>query len=663
MEVAGRQAECPNCGGPIEWKLGTSAALVCPWCRFSVVRSDRDLRAIGKVADLVPTAPVMTVGDMGQLGERGFLVGGRLQLDHGQGPWDEWYVGFDGGSWGWLAKAQGRWYLTWPVQAQGLPTWEQMTPGNSGHLPGGGDAQWTATERGESTLVSAEGELPFPARPGERGRYVDLVAPGGGFATIDYGDGSEPPVMYVGQEIAHDQIQWREGGGAPRPKEMVDVARLRCPSCGGPVPILVPEETERAACPSCNGLLDFQQGTLQLLGQLDQPQVTPWIPLGTEGTLRGEKMLCIGLMERCTVVDGVTYAWREYLLHTERGYRWLLEDSGHLTLVRPINPADITVTGSGATYEGRTHKLFSTASTSVRFVIGEFYWKVQIGEQAQAADYIAPPYILSEERSSGEVQWSAGEYVEGAEVWSAFGLPGSPPKPYDVAPAQPNPVKVWPMAAIGLVFAVLLVGVFFLTKKEVPIQTFVDGPIQVPPEPEQAMVQAASQSTGRGLAAAPNPATSGPSVNVSYTPPFQVPQGVDALKVAMTSDLGHGWLGVAFALVNQTTGAMTQFTLEQDRFHAPTGARGAGETSTATVGNLQPGTYVLRVDPRWARKSSSIDANVAPAANLRISSTNASSDNTGCCCVAMFLILLPIPFVFARKRLFESRRWRNSNLV
>ena len=662
MEVAGRQAECPNCGGPIEWKLGTSGAAVCQWCRFSVVRTDRALEAIGKIADLVPTAPVMTVGDHGRIGQTGFLVGGRLQLDHGAGPWDEWYVGLEDGRWGWLAKAQGRWYVTVPVEAQGLPSWEQMAPGQSGHLPGGGDQPWTVTERGESTVVSAEGELPYPVRPNERGRYVDLQSPGGGFATIDYGDGGSAPIFFVGQQLANEQISFQHGGGAPVQKEMVDVSRLNCPTCGGPVPILVPDQTERAACPSCHSLLDFQQGNLQFLSQLDQPAVEPWIPLGTRGNLRGEEVLCIGFMERCTVVDGVTYAWREYLLHSQAGYRWLLEDSGHWTLVRPINPADVQVSGTSATFEGRSHKLFSTASTQVRFVIGEFYWKVQVGEQAQAADYIAPPFILSEERSAGEMQWSGGSYIEGKDVWEGFDLPGEPPRPYDVAPAQPNPVKVWPWVAMGLVFAVLLVGVFFLTKKSAPIQTYVDGPIQMPSSPDSAMAQrGASSSSSRGLGSTPAPASSGPSVNTSYTPPFQVPPSVDTVKVAMTSDLGHGWIGVAFALINETTGTMTEFTLEQDKFHSGGSARGQ-ETSSATIGDLKPGNYVLRIDPRWARKSTSSDANTPPAANLRVSSTN-PPDSSGCCCIAMVLILLPIPFSFIRKRLFESRRWRNSNLV
>jgi hypothetical protein len=367
-------------------------------------------------------------------------------------------------------------------------------------------------------------------------------------------------------------------------------------------------------------------------------------------------------MERCTIVDGVTYAWREYLLHTRHGYWWLLEDSGHWTLVQPANPAEVRVEGTHASYQGRKHKLFSTANTIVRFVIGEFYWKVEVGERAQAADYISPPYILSEERTTGEMQWSAGEYVEAHEVWEAFGLPDEPPKPYDVAPAQPNPVKVMPWLALGVVFALLLAGVFFLTKKNVPIQTLVDGPIQMPVAPEAAMAQAASSTATAGAVTAPNPSAGGPSVQVSYTPPFQVPSGAEALKVAMTSDLGHGWLGVAFALIDQSTGVMTEFTLEEERVHAAGSAQGRGATSQAVLGNLQPGTYVLRIDPRWARKSGSLGETTAPAANLRVSTTN-PEDNAGCCCIAMCLILLPIPFSFLRKRLFESRRWRNSNLV
>ncbi len=636
---------------------------MCPFCSHTVVRTDRDLSVLGKVADLVPTAAPIAVGDHGQIGETGFTVAGRLQLDHGQGPWDEWYVGLDDGRWGWLARAQGRWYLTFPVQTSGLPAWEQMTPGNSGQLAGGGDQQWTAVERGQSRMLSAQGELPYPTQANEQGRYVDLQAPGGGFATIDYGDGSEAPLFYVGRQYEPNQIQWTQAAMGPRPTEKVDVQKLRCPTCGGPVPIMVPDRTERAACPACNSLLDFSQGALSFLNQLNQQPIEPYIPLGTEGTLEGEKVMCIGFMERATIVDGITYAWREYLLHSENGYRWLLEDANNFTLLRPINPADVQVNGHQATFDGRGHRLFQTASVFVRYVVGEFYWKVEVGERSQTADYVAPPHIVSEERSQKEINWSAGKWLPGSDVWKAFGLSGEPPKPTDVAPAQPNPVSLTFPFVFALISLAVLAGVYFLTSRDVPEMTLVEGPVQMPAAPEQAMVRRGNATATANATSTANVAMSGPSVNVSYTPTFEVPEGVQTVRVAITSNMGNGWIGIACALVNETTGVTTEFLLEQDLFHATApDVRPSGSSSSVDIDGLTPGQYTLRMDPRWARKSTNTPP-TAPTANIRVASYDAHGDaSQGCCGFTGLILILPIPLVWIRKRLFESRRWRNSNV-
>ena len=49
------------------------------------------------------------------------------------------------------------------------------------------------------------------------------------------------------------------------------------------------------------------------------------------------------------------------------------------------------------------------------------------GEIVSVADYIAPPRILSMERTPNETTWSLGEYVTGDRIWEMFQLPGKAP--------------------------------------------------------------------------------------------------------------------------------------------------------------------------------------------------------------------------------------------
>ena len=96
----------------------------------------------------------------------------------------------------------------------------------------------------------------------------------------------------------------------------------------------------------------------------------------------------------------------------------------------------------------------------VEYVIGECYWKVEVGECARMADYIRPPRMLSREESTlgkgGEVNWSLGTYLYPAEVEQAFGTTGLT-RPWNVAPNQPFPYKgiyFWWLVMLGLVFIV-----------------------------------------------------------------------------------------------------------------------------------------------------------------------------------------------------------------
>ena len=54
-------------------------------------------------------------------------------------------------------------------------------------------------------------------------------------------------------------------------------------------------------------------------------------------------------------------------------------------------------------------------------------------------DFVAPPFMLSAERTPSEVTWSLGEYTTGGQIWNAFELEGDPPAPVGVFAHQPSP--------------------------------------------------------------------------------------------------------------------------------------------------------------------------------------------------------------------------------
>jgi hypothetical protein len=97
--------------------------------------------------------------------------------------------------------------------------------------------------------------------------------------------------------------------------------------------------------------------------------------------------------------------------------------------------------------DGVVYQHYQTSWPVVANVLGEFYWKVKVGDKGVARDFVAPPYIVSEDLSAGDSSWSQGEYIQPDEVWAAFKLEGSPPRPIGTAPNQPNPY--WPAVKSG----------------------------------------------------------------------------------------------------------------------------------------------------------------------------------------------------------------------
>ena len=129
------QAHCPSCGGPVEFKAGSTIVVVCPYCRSAIARTDRGLEDIGKIAEIADSESPLRLGLKGTYKDTRFELTGRAQMRHELGGyWDEWYATFSNGWVGWLAEAQGRFYLTFyqPLpQGVTLPAFNDLQLGQN----------------------------------------------------------------------------------------------------------------------------------------------------------------------------------------------------------------------------------------------------------------------------------------------------------------------------------------------------------------------------------------------------------------------------------------------------------------------------------------------------------------------------------------------------
>ena len=138
--MSGRTAGCPSCGAPIEFRNAATVLVVCGACGGASTRKGLDLEKLGRVAEVTPIDSLLDLGTTGRFEGKGWTAVGQVQLDHGEGPWNEWCLLFDDGTWGWLGEAQGEILVTRPVPSLPVPPHGKIHPGDAVDLgAGGGD--------------------------------------------------------------------------------------------------------------------------------------------------------------------------------------------------------------------------------------------------------------------------------------------------------------------------------------------------------------------------------------------------------------------------------------------------------------------------------------------------------------------------------------------
>ncbi len=443
------------------------------------------------------------------------------------------------------------------------------------------------------------------------------------------------------------------------------VKALDCPSCGGNIQLRAAGYTVTVACIYCGSLLDVANPDVRLIKEYHEAAAQLEIPLGTRGTLRGVEWETIGFLRRSEDGD---YPWVEYLLFNPyHGYRWLISNGRGWSFGEQLTRAPDWSNGSVA-FDGESYApFFTNGRAQVDYVLGEFYWRVQVGETVATDDYVRPGFMLSREANEQEISWSRSELLAPKEIGDAFGV-SAPRNPWPPLPHQPSPYRkalsaAWKIALGAFVF-LLLVTILFaggdaLLRQTVPLS--LDG--------------------------RENSVTLGP---VTINRPYQL------VRIsASVANLENAWVDLDYSLVNRQNQETYQAYGVAERYSGrdadgawTEGSRGA----TVKLAAVPRGTYDLVVDysgTRWGSGGTSYapppidsgfpsdtdwggsktDPQAAQPAEPEPQGTHQVAIEVGTGYVfpsnfilALVLLFLPLIFFFSRHLKFEKARQAESDV-
>jgi len=605
---------------------------VCDACRSTVVRELDSLVVAGRVSAFSRDLSPVQLGARGNVDGRDFQVVGVLRKAREDVRWNEWYLSFSDGTDGWLGEGHGFFQIfpDRPVPVDVRP--ERLGPGGRAEL---GGITWHVIEVATARVVAADGTLPFAAVQDTPTPYADLRSVDGSkVGTLDAED--TPPSLWAGRIVALTALQMeglRALHGWVDPvlssfagPEVTAVRTLGCPACGASLTLRAPGSAVRMGCEYCGSELaldEVSDSTTASVLEAREAQVFKLrLPLGTRGELEGVQWEVIGAMDRYVVVDYIEYHWTEYFLYNPyRGFRWLVEDGrGHWSYVKPMPSVPASAGGRRARFKGRTYRHYQGGQAVVAKVKGEFNWEVRVGDRAGTDDFVAPPYMLSIERTGEEVNWSHGEYKTPDEIAEAFGVRLG--RAAGICPHAPNPYdrpeqsrRAWTFTTLLLLGAV---GLFLF----------------------QAVTAADDVISSSSWS------TSGQGEEVFLTEPFEVPDTRRKnLYVEVESQLGRTEAQVQVALMNTSDGS-TYLPLSTSD----------GNNASGRLYDVTPGPYVGRVEVARNPK-------VPPLAGLKSIQLLVVHDRpwrSPIFLLAFYAVLAPLALMMA-KGAFETRRWSESD--
>ncbi len=336
-----------------------------------------------------------------------------------------------------------------------------------------------------------------------------------------------------------------------------DIRALACPNCGAPIEVRAVGYAVTIVCGNCGSSLDATDPALGIIRQSVAAMARPEIALGTRGIVDDVEWEVVGYLERSSEGDG----WKEYLLFNPyAGYRFLIDDGEAWWLAEVIDKTPV-VAGRAATLDGEDYHGIARYAAKVDFVVGEFYWRVTVGETVQVADYRRCTTTLSNETNEAESSWSRASRRNGDFIRKTFGLETPATGRSAFMPGRKAP------AGDGLFESLMIAGVAVAAL----LLVMVTAPSAQLALMETMLVELAGKTTTQVIGI------------------VQLPRTSSAVKIEARASLDNSWVDLDYALVNRVTQQRIEASSTAEAYH------GQDSDGYWSEGNSQPETLFASV--------------------------------------------------------------------
>lgn len=411
------------------------------------------------------------------------------------------------------------------------------------------------------------------------------------------------------------------------------VKTFSCPNCSGTVEIHAVGISITAACKYCGCVIDMTNENLKVIQTSVNQQRTTTLTIGSRATLFDVEWEVIGYMVRTVKGSGYSYHWDEYLLFNPwQGFRFLVCSDGHWSFAKMLREDINTPDKKKLKFAGRGYKLYSQDTATISYVLGEFYWRVKVGDQTSVSDFISPPYVLSREQDAADVIWTHGVYVEKSIIEQAFKLT-SLEKPKGVAPNQPSPFATH-LPAIWKLFGAFFIGLFitehFTLDKTNDNKALFSQTIHVTPEQKNQVILSA---------------------------PIELTGKKTELEIELSSPVDNNWLELGATLSNDQTHETFETSQVLEYYHGSDsdGSWSEGnQKAESSLSALPAGKYHLSLtaDAGAYEQGQPVDFSVS------VKSVVPSFGNLFIAISS--LLFFPLIMLYQRSS-FEKKRWADSD--